>query len=76
MNTITIAISFTIIGLIIGFATCIKLVKSVVGEEVGKLKEFMKARPHDKEKGIVDSTIHYIKEVENKSTERYHELQK
>lgn len=39
-----------------------------------KLEQFMKGRPHDKDKNIVDATMEYIEQVEKASTERYKAL--
>lgn len=41
-----------------------------------KLEQFMEGRPHDRDKNIVEATIEYIEQVENKSAERYESLNK
>ena len=41
-----------------------------------KLEQFMEGRPHDRDKNIVEATIEYIEQVENKSVERYESLNK
>lgn len=41
-----------------------------------KLEQFMEGRPHDRNKNIIDATIEYIEQVENKSVERYESLNK
>lgn len=41
-----------------------------------KLEQFMEGRPHDRDKNIVEATMEYIEQVENKSIERYESLNK
>lgn len=39
-----------------------------------KLRNFMKNRPHDKNKNFQDAVIEYIEKVENTSIERYEKM--
>ena len=43
---------------------------------IEKLEQFMEGRPHDRDKNIVEATMEYIEQVENKSVERYESLNK
>lgn len=70
------AIVFFIFGFVVGFIVCGKLVKVVLDEKFEKLTKFMKNRPHNRDKHIIDATIEYIEQVENKSVERYESLNK
>jgi len=40
------------------------------------LEQFMKGRPHDRNKSIEDATMEYIEQVEKSSMERYEQLNK
>lgn len=36
-----------------------------------KLEQFMKGRPHDRDKNIVEATMEYIEQVEQASIDRF-----
>jgi len=74
MTILATAIVFVILGIVIGFVVCANAAKGIIDSELTKLSKFMKNRPHDRDKNIIEATKEYIEQIEVRSVERYQEL--